>query len=341
MTSSDIREGAPTLNEEEAVVFKAFPDPQGFVRTWNLLHGDNVIDGQFDQSKSMSSIRLADGLTRITYMTATHPKIAGASFSIHPRIHPFTGAMPPGTDEEMMSSAMYESCTHLFSLFVPTERSSELTEQIMSDVFAEQREVEAFGYNFYYNEGCWVSKKGTGIFRQEGQSNERAHATNELQSLKQEQDARIAAIRGMASSSAETVAPINANTVTSPKKVLSDGPAKILSAPPAKYPPAAARAGISGEVEVQIDLDGSGNVTNVSISKSSRNRDLDRSAMDAVRKWHFSPNILGGVGVAGRMRTTISFDVNSASAPVPSVESSTSAETAIADDTTDAAAEAD
>mgnify|MGYP003352927742 CR=1 FL=1 len=32
----------------------------------------------------------------------------------------------------------------------------------------------------------------------------------------------------------------------------------------------------------------SGNVTNVTVEKSSRNRDLDRAAMEAARKWRFN-----------------------------------------------------
>ena len=58
---------------------------------------------------------------------------------------------------------------------------------------------------------------------------------------------------------------------------------------PPKYPPAAARAGIQGTVILIIDVDANGNVTNVSVEKSSRNRDLDRAAMDAARKWRFNP----------------------------------------------------
>ena len=76
---------------------------------------------------------------------------------------------------------------------------------------------------------------------------------------------------------------------------------------PPKYPPAALRAGVTGTVVLIIDVDASGNVTNVSIEKSSRNRDLDRAAMDAARKWRFNPGSQGGQKVAGRVRVPVDF----------------------------------
>ncbi len=76
---------------------------------------------------------------------------------------------------------------------------------------------------------------------------------------------------------------------------------------PPKYPPAAARAGITGTVVLIIDVDANGNVTNVSVEKSSRNRDLDRAAMDAARKWRFSPGMSNGQKTAGRVRVPVDF----------------------------------
>jgi protein TonB len=78
---------------------------------------------------------------------------------------------------------------------------------------------------------------------------------------------------------------------------------------PPRYPPAAARAGIEGTVVLIIDVDASGNVTNVSVEKSSRNRDLDRAAMEAARKWRFNPGTSGGQNVAGRVRVPVEFSM--------------------------------
>jgi protein TonB len=76
---------------------------------------------------------------------------------------------------------------------------------------------------------------------------------------------------------------------------------------PPKYPPAAYREGIQGEVVLIVDVDANGNVTNVAVEKSSRNRDLDRAAMDAARKWRFNPSIKNGQKSAGRVRVPVAF----------------------------------
>ena len=79
---------------------------------------------------------------------------------------------------------------------------------------------------------------------------------------------------------------------------------------PPKYPPAAARSGIEGTVILIIDVDANGKVTNVSVEKSSRNRDLDRAAMEAARKWSFSPSIVNGVKASGRVRVPVDFNMS-------------------------------
>ena len=79
---------------------------------------------------------------------------------------------------------------------------------------------------------------------------------------------------------------------------------------PPRYPPAAFRAGIQGEVILIIDVDANGNVTNVSVERSSRNRDLDRAAMEAARKWKFNPSIVNGQKAAGRVRVPVNFALN-------------------------------
>ena len=83
-------------------------------------------------------------------------------------------------------------------------------------------------------------------------------------------------------------------------------PVPIRNDPP-RYPPAAARAGIEGEVEVIFDIGTDGNVTNVEVSNSSRNRDLDRAAVEAVSKWTYTPAQEDGVPVASKLKTTLSF----------------------------------
>src|SRR5690606_18950829 len=53
---------------------------------------------------------------------------------------------------------------------------------------------------------------------------------------------------------------------------------RVLDAPAPEYPPAALRAGISGEVVIRIDVGADGRPASLEIVRSSRNRDLDRAA---------------------------------------------------------------
>src|SRR3546814_935893 len=76
---------------------------------------------------------------------------------------------------------------------------------------------------------------------------------------------------------------------------------------PPRYPPAAVRAGIEGTVILIIDVDANGNVVDVSVERSSRNRDLDRAAIAAARKWRFNPSVVNGQKAAGRVRVPVDF----------------------------------
>ena len=78
---------------------------------------------------------------------------------------------------------------------------------------------------------------------------------------------------------------------------------------PPKYPPAAMRAGIEGTVILIIDVDANGNVTNVSVETSSRNRDLDRAAMQAARGWRFNAATANGKPAPGRVRVPVDFNL--------------------------------
>ena len=76
---------------------------------------------------------------------------------------------------------------------------------------------------------------------------------------------------------------------------------------PPRYPPAALRSGITGTVILIISVDAQGNVTDVEVEKSSRNRDLDRAAMQAARRWRFNPSIVNGQPAPGRVRVPVDF----------------------------------
>jgi protein TonB len=60
-------------------------------------------------------------------------------------------------------------------------------------------------------------------------------------------------------------------------------------------------------VVLRVTIDASGNVLNVSIERSSRNRNLDRSAMDAARRWKFNPGMRNGQKVGGDVLVPVDF----------------------------------
>jgi TonB family protein len=64
-------------------------------------------------------------------------------------------------------------------------------------------------------------------------------------------------------------------------------PPASAAAMPAKYPAQALRQNHQGVVIVRVELAADGSVTDDSLYQSSGFGDLDRSALEAVRHWHF------------------------------------------------------
>jgi protein TonB len=78
-------------------------------------------------------------------------------------------------------------------------------------------------------------------------------------------------------------------------------PAAALS----RHAPCALRE--TGTVRVLVTVGADGVPTDVSVESSSQSRDLDRAALDAVRKWRFRPAQRGGQAVAGSVVVPIEF----------------------------------
>ena len=95
-----------------------------------------------------------------------------------------------------------------------------------------------------------------------------------------------------------------------PQNTLGSVDPSSRSRNPPRYPPSAQRAQIEGTVILVISIDAQGNVMDIEVEKSSRNRDLDRAAVDAARKWRFNPQIENGVPVASRVRVPVDFTLN-------------------------------
>jgi len=76
---------------------------------------------------------------------------------------------------------------------------------------------------------------------------------------------------------------------------------------PPKYPPEEMRRQVTGTTVLIVSIDASGGVLDVEVEKSSGNRNLDRAAQTAARKWRFNPEIKNGQKVASRVRVPVEF----------------------------------
>ena len=47
----------------------------------------------------------------------------------------------------------------------------------------------------------------------------------------------------------------------------------------------------------------------IQVAYQRRNRDLDRAAMQAARKWRFNPSMVNGQPAAGRVRVPVDFNL--------------------------------
>ncbi len=78
--------------------------------------------------------------------------------------------------------------------------------------------------------------------------------------------------------------------------------------PPPNYPRRALRRGVEGTVMVRVDVGPDGVPTSVGISRSSRSRELDRAAIEAVERWRFRPAMADGRPTVGSVVVPIDFN---------------------------------
>ena len=79
---------------------------------------------------------------------------------------------------------------------------------------------------------------------------------------------------------------------------------------PPQYPPEEQRRGVTGTVTISLSYDPNGNVLEVQVIKSSGNRNLDRAAVKAAKRWKINPAVRNGVRVAGVAKTDVVFVLN-------------------------------
>ncbi len=83
-----------------------------------------------------------------------------------------------------------------------------------------------------------------------------------------------------------------------------------ISRPAPSYPREALRRGVGGTVRVQVTVAADGSVERMEVAASSGNRHLDRAAMDAVRRWRFTPALRNGQPVSATVVIPVDFAPN-------------------------------
>ncbi len=94
-----------------------------------------------------------------------------------------------------------------------------------------------------------------------------------------------------------------ATALRDPKPIPGQSPAP-------RYPAAALRRGESGTVTVRAEIGVDGVPDEVSVATSSGSRLLDRAAMDAVRRWRFTPAMRDGEAATGTIVVPITFEAS-------------------------------
>ena len=98
-------------------------------------------------------------------------------------------------------------------------------------------------------------------------------------------------------------APASAPTLDAEPKALTQ------SNPKPAYPLLAFKMKIQGKVLLIVDVAESGAVNKVTLAESSGNESLDRSALDAVKNWKFTPARKNGVIVSQVIKVPITFSL--------------------------------
>lgn len=87
----------------------------------------------------------------------------------------------------------------------------------------------------------------------------------------------------------------------------ADRAAEPLARVQPAYPTAALRAREEGTVLLRVEVDADGLPASVEIERSSRSRELDRAARDAVSQWTFRPAIENGRPAASTVTVPVDF----------------------------------
>lgn len=112
-----------------------------------------------------------------------------------------------------------------------------------------------------------------------------------------------------ASEGAKTNAPVAAAVAPAAATTLEGGDlaSKVLFAKPPTYPTESRRAREQGTVKLLVLVGADGKVADISVAGSSGSQRLDRAALQAVRRWRWSPTMRDGSAMPVRGYVTIPF----------------------------------
>jgi TonB family protein len=92
------------------------------------------------------------------------------------------------------------------------------------------------------------------------------------------------------------------------------GPGYAKAGPP-RYPVEALRKRQAGEVVVEAEVDANGRVTSARIARSNAGRLLERSALDAVKRWVLIPETVDGIPIASTALLPVTFCIHGKPCP--------------------------
>jgi protein TonB len=73
------------------------------------------------------------------------------------------------------------------------------------------------------------------------------------------------------------------------------------------YPSSARRLGIQGTTMLRVYVAADGQVTDIQVEQTAGHPDLDRAAIDAVRRWRFEPGRRGAEAIGMEVRLPVQF----------------------------------
>lgn len=93
-------------------------------------------------------------------------------------------------------------------------------------------------------------------------------------------------------------------------RAIPDRPVEIKDAPPPAYPAEALSRKQNGKVVLIVDVGADGSVTKAQVDASNPPTMFDAAALEAVKKWKFTPAVEKGKAVPGRVQIPVTFEAD-------------------------------